>query len=328
MKNLLSAIGSVLGIVLTMNCAFANNYGYTINQYDINLNFKKDNVVNVKEDINAVFYNKDNGLTRTLMMTNTSDNKHLKSLNNVKTNDIHVIASPDTDIKTIKIVDTENANKKERDYSFNYDLHYDNNLYSQDFSYDIVDGTWEEEIDKVNFKIVMPYELRNKKVEFISSSSGIINNDNLDYSILNNTITGHYTKTLLPNEMLTIHITPKNKRWFSTRQNQLVLNNVREEKITLHENDEIVIRLNSNPTTGFTWQMSVDPEDEEIVSISEENYIPNNKNSKICGSGGVSEFKVKALNKGEATITGVYIRPWMKYEDTENNSVQYSIEVK
>lgn len=329
MKKLISAIFPVLGIVLTMNYAYGSNYDYAINQYNIDLNFKKNNTVSVSENINAEFYKKSNSMTRTLMLVNSLDpKKHIRTLNNVKTNDIHVISPEEFGYKTIKIVDTKNQLESEKDYSFKYDLTYDKNLYSQDFSYDIIDGTWDEEIDQVNFKIVMPYDLKNKKVEFISSSLGIINNDNLDYSILKNTITGHYTKTLLPNEALTLHITPKNKNWFTTRQNQLVLTNVKDEKITLYENDEVIIRLNSNPTTGFTWQMSVDPEDENIVSISDETYIPNKTNSKLCGSGGISEFKVKAHNKGEATITGVYIRPWMKYEDTDNNSVQYTIEVK
>ena len=36
----------------------------------------------------------------------------------------------------------------------------------------------------------------------------------------------------------------------------------------------------------------------------------------------------EGLSRGQAEITGVYVRPWMKYEDTSENRVHYSIEVK
>ena len=324
MKKLLSALA--IGIILPLGCAFAENYDYNINRYDINLKFNKDNTVNVSEDINTTFYRNSRSITRTL---NINDYKKNRELHNVETNDIHVISTDDYyNCKDIKIIDTKKQLSDDRNYHLNYDLKYGQNLYSQDFNYDIIDGNWGREIDKVNFKITMPFGLKKKQVEFISSVQGVIHNDNLYYNVLNKTITGHYNKTLLPDEVLTLHIAPKskNKNWTPAKPNKLMLTNVSEEKITVHANDEVIIRLDSNPSTGFEWQFFVDPDDDSVVSISDELFYPSDLNA--VGSNGFSEFRIKALSRGQAEITGVYVRPWMKYEDTSENRVHYSIEVK
>ena len=321
MKKILSAICPVLSVLLLSNIGLANDFDYSINKYDIDLNFKRNNTIQVKEVIDASFNKERNGISRKLNLKN-------KKLDDVDTNFIHVI-SKNTDGDTIiKIVDSENKRKIDREYSLKYNLISKEKLFANGFSYDIIDGSWERNIDQVNFKITIPErELMMKKVEFISSVSGIATEDNLQYSVSGNTITGTYAKPLVPHETLTMHLTSSLKKSSLKKHNKLVLNNIKNENMTVYVGDEIIIRLNSNPSTGFTWKFNVDSETEDILSISEEKFIAV-KTSAVAGAGGVSEFTIKALKPGEAKLTGVYIRPWLKYEDEDENSVHYTITVK
>jgi predicted secreted protein len=62
----------------------------------------------------------------------------------------------------------------------------------------------------------------------------------------------------------------------------------------------ILIALESNPSTGYSWQASYD---ESLLELVEESY-------ELVGAGGTELFRFKALEKGEAEITMVYKRPW------------------
>lgn len=320
MKKILSAICPVLSVLLISNICFANDFDYTINKFDTDLKFKTNNTIQVKEVIDASFNKDRNGVSRKLNLGN-------KKLDEVETNFIHTISKDPDGSTIIKIIDYENKRKPEREYFFNYTLTSKEKIFSDDFTYDIIDGSWERNIDQVNFRITMPESaLVNKRIEFISSASGLVTEDNLQCSVTGNTITGSYLKPLLPHEILTMHMFSKKN--LSSHHNQLILNNVSEEDITVYEGDEIIIRLNSNPSTGYKWKFIVDSEFDNIIDISDENFIAAKTNTLI-GSGGVAEFKIKALNQGDATIKGYYIRPWMKYdEDETDNLVQYKIKIK
>ena len=60
----------------------------------------------------------------------------------------------------------------------------------------------------------------------------------------------------------------KDNEWFMALVNYKNLNDG-DENLFVNEGDEIIIRLNSNPTTGFVWQLSVDS-DSAIVYVSKE----------------------------------------------------------
>ena len=68
----------------------------------------------------------------------------------------------------------------------------------------------------------------------------------------------------------------------------------------------IQLRLPENPTTGFSWNLSVTPG----ISILNDTYIPNDTSGKLVGSGGVHLWFLKATGPGDQGISGVYVRPW------------------
>ncbi len=83
-----------------------------------------------------------------------------------------------------------------------------------------------------------------------------------------------------------------------------------EEAIDISASNEfiILIALESNPTTGYSWQASYD---ETMLELVEETYeLGEYAKIGLVGAGGTELFRFKALKKGEAEITMVYKRSW------------------
>jgi len=80
------------------------------------------------------------------------------------------------------------------------------------------------------------------------------------------------------------------------------------QTINIGVNQEFVIALGANPTTGYDWEVSLD---ETILELVEKTYKPAEEaEHEIVGAGGVDYFRFKALKAGEAEITMVYKRSW------------------
>jgi inhibitor of cysteine peptidase len=70
----------------------------------------------------------------------------------------------------------------------------------------------------------------------------------------------------------------------------------------------LVISLESNPTTGFGWEL-VEPEDPILQLMGEAEFQPS-ESKEIVGAGGTQIFHFKAVGIGQTTLTLVYRRPW------------------
>ncbi len=80
------------------------------------------------------------------------------------------------------------------------------------------------------------------------------------------------------------------------------------QAISIGVNQEFVIALGSNPTTGYSWQES---HDETMLRLVEKTYKPGKEAKQgAVGAGGVEYFRFKALLVGKTEITLVYKRPW------------------
>ncbi len=78
------------------------------------------------------------------------------------------------------------------------------------------------------------------------------------------------------------------------------------QTIEIGVNQEFVIALGSNQTTGYSWQESYD---ETMLELVEKTY-DEDAEEELVGAGGIEYFRFKALEEGETTITLVYKRPW------------------
>ena len=80
------------------------------------------------------------------------------------------------------------------------------------------------------------------------------------------------------------------------------------QTINIAINQEFVIALGSNPTTGYSWQVSYD---KDVLKLLESTYKPGEKAKQgVVGAGGIEYFRFETLKTGKTEITLVYKRPW------------------
>jgi len=82
------------------------------------------------------------------------------------------------------------------------------------------------------------------------------------------------------------------------------------QAIDTEVNQQFVIALGSNLTTGYGWQASYD---ETMIELVEWIYKEEAKEG-LLGAGGVEYFRFKALKTGRTQITLVYKRAWEEEE--------------
>ena len=80
-----------------------------------------------------------------------------------------------------------------------------------------------------------------------------------------------------------------------------------EQVINTTVNQEFTIALDSNPTTGYGWEVSYD---ENMLSLEKEEYNPDEKEPGLVGAGGTQYYRFQALKVGETEITVTYKRSW------------------
>ena len=81
------------------------------------------------------------------------------------------------------------------------------------------------------------------------------------------------------------------------------------DSLNLKINDTVEIKLESNPTTGYSWFLS-DNVDETIVSVTSPEFMESKKDEDLVGAGGYEIFTIKAIAKGKTDIILNYERPW------------------
>jgi inhibitor of cysteine peptidase len=75
---------------------------------------------------------------------------------------------------------------------------------------------------------------------------------------------------------------------------------------TVKSGEEFIIKLESNPTTGYSWHPSFD---EAILELISHEFISR---TKQIGARGEDRFDFKAIKPGITTIKMIYKRSWEK----------------
>ena len=68
----------------------------------------------------------------------------------------------------------------------------------------------------------------------------------------------------------------------------------------------VQISIESNPTTGFSWEAE---QDKELFAIQDE-YTADPQDEPVTGSGGVQVFTMTPTKAGTVKVTFTYTRPW------------------
>ncbi len=77
--------------------------------------------------------------------------------------------------------------------------------------------------------------------------------------------------------------------------------------IDLPAGDTLVLRLKSNPSTGYSWAIKGDPSPLKLVKNSTKK---NDQTSDVPGAPVTQEFRLTAVSAGMASLTLEYRRPW------------------
>jgi predicted secreted protein len=77
--------------------------------------------------------------------------------------------------------------------------------------------------------------------------------------------------------------------------------------IVVEVGQEFVIVLESNPTTGYQWQLA-EPLEEEVLSLVKTEF--EEPEEDLVGAGGEERWTFKAEGRGDTVIDFTYVRPW------------------
>ncbi|HNX17264.1 MAG TPA: protease inhibitor I42 family protein [Methanoregula sp.] len=94
-----------------------------------------------------------------------------------------------------------------------------------------------------------------------------------------------------------------------------VVVNDRQNGATIYVNrsSDITLKLEENPTTGYSWNLTVTPG----LIVTSDTYIPSDTSGKLVGSGGTHTWDIKAAATGKQAISAVYKRPWEQVTGNE-----------
>ena len=87
------------------------------------------------------------------------------------------------------------------------------------------------------------------------------------------------------------------------------------EPIQVKAGQNFTIRMESNATTGYGWQLSK-ALDNKIILVTNA-FIP--PDSKLCGAGGREAWTFKAAGEGQMEISMKYVRPWETDQPARTN---------
>ena len=86
----------------------------------------------------------------------------------------------------------------------------------------------------------------------------------------------------------------------------------------------LVIELESNPTTGFSWDCEI--VNSEVVEIISDTYRQNPAPESMVGVGGTQIFVFKCKQSGESEIIFTYRRSWEGGETAEIRKARIDVD--
>jgi inhibitor of cysteine peptidase len=97
-----------------------------------------------------------------------------------------------------------------------------------------------------------------------------------------------------------------------------------EKTIQCNVGGAFSIVLDSNPSTGYQWQLAQSPNREFLKLINSTYRAPI---TELVGAGGKEIWSFKALSVGQRTIVLEYVRPWEKNKEPVK-SVTFTVNIQ
>ena len=86
----------------------------------------------------------------------------------------------------------------------------------------------------------------------------------------------------------------------------------------------LVVTLESNPSTGYQWEL-IENNESILKQFGQTEYKPAETSNPRVGGGGWDIFRFKAVSAGQTTLEFVYHRSWEDAEPLETFSIQVTV---
>ena len=220
MSKKIKYIGTLVFAFLLSICLLPNRVdaitrddGYTINNYDIIIKVKENNVLDITENINVNFNESRHGIYRTIPLFNTitrldgTTSKNKVQITNIKVNEPYTKSIQNGKLN-LQIGDPDRTITGPKTYSiyYDYNLGKDPSKDYDELYFNLIGNEWDTNINKVNFTINLPKEFDSDNLGFSTGKFGSTSSNDVYYQVNGNTISGYTLKTLEQGEGLTIRL--------------------------------------------------------------------------------------------------------------------------
>ncbi len=89
--------------------------------------------------------------------------------------------------------------------------------------------------------------------------------------------------------------------------------------INVKVDEEFVIELKGNPTTGYTWVWKASEMDDGAVVLLESWYEA--PATDLVGAGGTFKYRFEAVGEGRVTMMFAYAREWEGVQPTDESRI-------
>lgn len=186
---------------------------YVIDSYDINIVVNENNTFDITENITAYFNISKHGIYRKIPLKNTVNRLDGSSTTNrVRITDLYVnneyATSKSDGNYVIKVGSASNKVTGTQNYviRYNYNIGKDPLEDKDEFYFNIIGNEWDTVIGNITFTITMPKEIDPSALGFSSGKYGSTTNENVNYVVDGNVITGSYNGILDVGEALTVRL--------------------------------------------------------------------------------------------------------------------------
>lgn len=190
---------------------------YTIEKYHMDISVGENNVLHIEEEITANFRIPRRGIYREIPLMNKIERLDgtvavtRPLVRDLRVSEEHKVStrfSSGTPYMSVRIGNPDITHTGERQYtiSYNYDLGEDTGQGYDEFYFNLIGSEWDTTINNISFSIEMPKEFDENNLGFSVGKIGSTDSEGIVFSVLGNTITGSYNKTLRPGNALTVRL--------------------------------------------------------------------------------------------------------------------------
>jgi inhibitor of cysteine peptidase len=97
------------------------------------------------------------------------------------------------------------------------------------------------------------------------------------------------------------------------------------KQITIKSGDVVTVTLESNPTTGYSWQV-IEIDNAVLLQDGDPEYKQSPGSESLVGAGGTETFRFKAIGNGETSLGLGYMRPWESVPPIQTFTIQVIVQ--